>query len=478
MMKNKDSIAVVVAFAVTLPVLGFFSGCATVPDSQVGRLPVAVPENWDYQQADPEPIATGWLADFEAPALVDWVTLALEQNFDLRATAARLAAARADAVIAGANLSPQLGIGMSGARQKFSLRARGFGDTGSTSVIFDNFDLGASLNWEIDVWGRLRDTQSAAMADVEVAVATYQGARLSLAARVCTSWFDVIEAQQQLRLSAETVASFESTESVIAQRFENGVSSALDLHLIRSQLEAARADLAVREQRLDSAVRGFQLLVGNYPKELPVAGVASFPEIKTRVPAGLPSDLLYRRPDLVVAERRVAAAAKRVGAAKKALLPSFSLTSAYGTSSDQLSDLLTSSFSVWNVLGNIAQPVFQGRRLKAGVQKAQANLELSIAEYGGVALVAFREVEQSLAAGDYLEKRREHLEATAKELKAAEALAWARYQRGLSDIITVLDTQRRSYESASFLIVVNREQLLNRVQLYLALGGDFQIAGE
>ncbi len=448
------------------------AGCATPPESQVADMPAVYPGGWVAQGVadETEPGLSlseqtgGWVDDFSSSELRGLVEEAIANNYDLQATAANLGIASADATIAGADQYPQLNGEFDGStNRQFS--------SGST-VDFDSFLIGVGATWEIDVWGRLRDRQSAALADVQASIATLQGARLSLAARTANAWFRAIEAQQQLTLAAGTYDSFYRATEAIRQRYERGVSPALDLRLSLAQTAAAKAVMDERGRVLDAAVRELEVLLGRYPAhELAVA--ADLPEIVRSVPTGLPSELLERRPDLIVAERQLAASGKRVSEARKAMLPRISLTGGYGVASDQLGDLLSNSFSVWSLAGNALQPIFQGLRLSAGVDRAKAVAQQRLAAYGQAALDAFREVETALAAEQYLNQRVINLDESATQSIAGEEAAWQRYERGLTDIITVLDTQRRTFEARTALISARANRLTNRVNLYLALGGDF-----
>ncbi|MGE9296791.1 MAG: TolC family protein, partial [Puniceicoccales bacterium] len=339
-----------------------------------------------------------------------------------------------------------------------------------------SFMIGVGATWEIDVWGRLRDRQSAALADVQASLATYRGARLSLAARTATAWFRAIEARQQLELATNTYESFNIATEAIRGRYDRGVSPALDLRLSLAQTPAAKSVMDNRGRDFDAAVRELEVLLGRYPaKELDVTD--ELPAIVRPVPVGLPSELLERRPDLIVAERNLAASGKRVSEARKAMLPRISLTGSYGYSSPQLEDVLTNSFSVWSLAANAVQPIFQGLRLSAAVDRAKAVATERLAVYGQTALNAFREVETALAAEEFLDQSVVNLNESATQSIAAEDAAWERYQRGLTDIITVLDSQRRAFESRQALISARTNRLVNRVNLYLALGGDFESAG-
>lgn len=453
--------------------LGLF-GCATPPESQVGDMPASYPSNWtanavtdetDYVPLDAQ--TGGWIDDFNSEQLRPLVDEAIARNYDLQATAASLGIASADATIAGADSYPQINGQFDASRQKQ--------DLGGTTTEFNTFLIGVGATWEIDVWGRLRDRQSAALADVQSALATYEGARLSLAARTATAWFRAIEARQQLELATSTYESFNSATQSIDKRYQRGVSPALDLRLSLAQTAAAKAAMDLRGRDYDQAIRELEVLLGRYPaKELEIA--AQLPDIVRPAPVGLPSELLERRPDLIYAERQLAASGQRVSEARKAMLPRISLTGSYGYASDELGDLLSNSFSVWSIAGNALQPIFQGMRLSAGVDRAKALAQQRLAAYGQTALDAFREVEVALASEEFLDRRVVNLDEAATQSVAAEDTAWERYQRGLTDIITVLDSQRRAFEARTALINARTSRLVNRVNLYLALGGNFEEA--
>jgi outer membrane protein TolC len=223
---------------------------------------------------------------------------------------------------------------------------------------------------------------------------------------------------------------------------------------------------------LDRALRQLELLLGRYPSARIKTG-DELPTIKSAVPAGLPADLIARRPDLVAADRRLAAADRRLAQSRRALLPSISLTASTGRSSGELGDLLDGNFSVWNLIGNISQPLLQGGRLRAGVDLSQAGLDQALASYAQSALRAYAEVEQALAGEEFLTNQEKALKTATSEALAARTLAEERYAKGLSDLITLLDAQRRAFDAKSRLLSVQRMRLDGRIDLYLALGGGF-----
>lgn len=459
---------------ITLP-LAFTVGCATSPDPTERKPQVEAPDNWSAEVATesastaPAPDTPGWLHQFNDPGLNAVVEDALERNLDLQATIARLDAARANARISGSDQYPQFGAGLTGGRRELVFDEST--DPPST-LTSDSYGFSLDLSWEIDVWGRLRDSASASIADYEAATADLAGARLSLAANTAKFWFRATTARQQLALANETVSSFESTVDLVRSRFESGISSSLELRLALANAAAARALKQQRAQELEQSVRALEVVVGTYPGNTLVT-VDELPELSQPVPAGLPSELLNRRPDIAAAERRLAGADKRVASAKKSLLPSLRLTGSAGTASEDLSNIIDADYSVWSLVGGLTQPIFQGGRLRANVERSKAEAERTYLDYSRTILTAFQEVENTLAGEKYLSLRERELSEAAVQSDGAQRLAEDEYAAGLTEIITVLESQRRALNAKEAFLSVRELRLRNRVDLHLALGGDF-----
>ncbi len=444
-------------------------GCKSTQIVDEEKLPFALPEQWgNGKNNDQKQFLDNWLTDFNNPALDKLVAESLEKNFDLKSAEARLDSATALLTIAGADRLPQINGSLGGSRQKRT-------STGGfiiSNPISDNFNLSGIFTWELDLWGRLKDRRVAALADLFAAKEDFQGLKLSLAANTAKLWFDIIEAGQQLKLSKKTLESFESNLNILQERFERGISETLDLRLTRANVATAKSNVFRRQRLLDELVRSLEILLGRYPKNQ-LNFNNDIPKIKRNVPAGLPIQLLKRRPDIAAAENRVIASHKRINESRKALLPGISLNASGGTSSSNLSDLLDKNFKVWSLAGNVTQPFFQGRRLKANIKRSEAVKKEAVANFHKTVLTAYSEVENSLANESLLENEESALKENVKESRAAEELSWDRYQSGLTDIITVLEAQRRSFNAQSNLLQVSNLRLQNRVNLYLALGGGF-----
>jgi NodT family efflux transporter outer membrane factor (OMF) lipoprotein len=445
-------------------------GCGGAPPVERPDLRAELPETWtrDVPEAAPEP----WWASFDDPHLRAVVDEALLHNLDLQAAAARLEAAGAEARIAGADIWPQVSAGGSAVRQQ---QVFTFFPGGLLKNLNNTYGVSLDVSWEVDLWGRLRTQRSAAAADLQAAVADYRGARLSIAAQAMKAWFAAVEAQRQLDLAEETATSFAGTTRTIRDRYETGVRSSLDLRLAMVDEANARTELEARRQAADRAVRQLEILLGRYPSRTMDVG-ADLAEPLSDVPAGLPADLLARRPDLVAAERRLAASDRRHSQSKRALLPRLTLTASGGRTGAELEDLLDGDFTVWSLAAGLLQPIFQGGRLRAQVARAGALSDAAVAEYANRVLEACAEVETLLTAERSLREQEAAQALAAEQAAAARDLARDRYESGLDDVIPLLSAQRAAAQAQARLLDVRRRRLDARVDLHLALGGDFDPA--
>ena len=455
--------------------LGLLAACGTAPPATPpAELAVDMPTAWDSATAAGEsaPLQQDWWLAFGDPQLDAFMAQALTHNRDLGASIARLEAFAAARTIAGAPLWPEVDAGLNAQRARRLFLGFPFGGGGVPSSTVTTYGLTVNVRWEIDVWGRLRAAESAAIADQQVALADFHGARLSLLGQICRGWFAAIEARQQLTLAEATVAAFRSTGDDVRDRFRRGVRPAVDVHLAATNLANAEANVAQRRDALQRTLRHLDVLAGRYPDGRTSTG-AALPRALPQVPAGLPSDLLQRRPDLIAAERRVAATGCRIEAARAALYPSLSLTGGGGTSTLDLQDLVDKNFRTWSLGANLLEPIFRGGALRAEVARRQALRQEALQNYGGTVLRAFAEVEDVLTSDARLAERREHLAAAAHHATAARDLARQRYQAGIVDFLAVADGQRQAFQAESALIGIDRARLENRIDLFLALGGGY-----
>jgi multidrug efflux system outer membrane protein len=323
------------------------------------------------------------------------------------------------------------------------------------------------------VWGRISAGKAAAIADYEATKADLRAAKLSLAAQISKAWFATLEGREQAKLAGGTVSNYKNTTERVRSRYEQGLQSSLDLRLALSSLSSAEALLEQRNQQLDLGIRQLEILIGDYPaaqleveQELP--GVPPLP------PAGVPSELVSRRPDLVAAERRMWTAGARWTQARRALYPSFNLSAGIGTSTSDFLQVFNGNFFTWNLAGSVMQPLFQGGRLRAQIMLEDARSKEAAAQWASSVLQAFSEVEAALASEKYLADQEQKITNAATQASASLKLAEDRYEAGLEGFVTVLEAQRRSLDAESQLLSIRRLRLDNRIDLHLALGGGFE----
>lgn len=446
----------------SLAVLLAVSGCAPVPQRDAAQLDWPLPAQWNGDRQAGERALTAWLDGFADPKLSALVQAGLNANFDLKSAAARIEAAREQAAAAGAGRLQQLYFTPGYQRSK----DHSSGEAGSFDALFE-------LSWELDVWGRIKAGQQAAGFDAEAAMHDYQAARLSLAARIAQTYFELSEAKWQATVAAQSVEDRSVIADLVRGRFNKGLTRGLDLRLVLTDLSNAKARLAQTRNDLQVLERRLQTLLGRYPDAGPTGSEtpSALPQPPQTLAAGLPAELLTRRPDVIAAFERLRAADSRLESAEKALLPRITLTASGGAGSPALTDMLDPRMAAWNLAAGLAQPLFTGKRLQAEIRFNEAKVQEAYNQYQSVALNAFREVEQSLAAESRLRDQELALREAVAQTEASRKLAVYSYRQGLIQILTLLDSYRSTLNAQSAHLAVQRQLLNNRIGLYLALGG-------
>lgn len=451
-------------------------GAGKVPASQMDKISNGVRGSWAASPEARAGIDSRWVQRIGGNEGRRLVELAWIANPDLRIAAERVQRAVATAKVAGAALKPEVTAGLSGQRQRDVFIGLPFG--GETPVIYaTNWGANLNVNWEADLWGRVRAGQSAALADLGAEAAGLQAAKVSLAAQVLRSWLAACEASEQIRLAIEANELRKTTLDLVYDRFTSALTadggSAAEYRLAETEMESGKAVLAQRKGERDQAVRQLEVLLARHPAgRLPTG--AKLPKLPPFPPAGLPSGLLQRRPDILQAERRFAASERRQEAARVAFFPTLRLTASAGRSSNELRELLDSNFGEWALGGGITQPIFNAGRLKAEKARADSDVRADLARLQQTVLRAFGEVEQALAADRFLADRQA---ATVRALiSSQEAVQSARenYVAGTGDVLTVINAERSRVGLAAQEVSLRRLRLDNRVTLHLALGGSYQ----
>jgi multidrug efflux system outer membrane protein len=442
------------------------AGCALKPSPDRAELRdtglpnTKIPATWVAGGAAGE-VQNGWLGTFADERLRALVIEALAQNIDLRVTAARVEQAAAHVRIAGGELYPAV-----------NLLARGGGKMGGDGSGLNGVVLAAS--WELDVWGRVRygvraveDKYASAQADAEYA-------RQSVAALTAKAWFLAAEASLQRALASDMVASSERLVSLAEHRLRIGSGNELDTSLARASVQTFRDSVRSLDLSLAQSLRALEVLLGRYPSAT-VDALKTLPALPPAIPAGLPSELLERRPDLLAAERRVAAAFNRVGEAQAARLPRIGLNVSGSDISSDLFVLAARSNPVWSAGASLLAPLFQGGALKGQVELRTAEQKEALAAYAQTGLKAFNEVESALSGESTLRDRRDILSVAATENEKALRIEEARYRIGQRDLRTVSQQQLALFAARSALLRVQSEQFVQRINLHLALGGSFEV---
>ena len=412
----------------------------------------------DTDDAGYVPISIDWLSTFNDPILLELIEEGKENNRNLRVAAANVEIAWLLARQAGVGLKPTLDLALGGSRT-------GRGSTPSTNV-----NISLQAGWEIDIWGRIRAGYDAAVTSAEAIQADFTFAQHSLSASIARGYLLAIEAARQVELTRQNIRLLEKILAIAEFKYKNGAATMQDVALARSDLATARDNLAEIEGSGRDALRSLEVLIGRYPNAQ-VDLAATLPLLPPAPSAGIPSEILERRPDLVAAERNVAAAFKLTAQARAARLPRLSLTGSLGGASNELSSILNPANTVWQVAGDVLVPIFNSGSLQTEVEIATIEQEQALNTYAQTALEAFSEVEQNLDQGQVLLNREIALTEASIEINKAYDIARLRYAEGESELIDVLTIQQRQARADSNLIAIQRALLDQRINLYLALGG-------
>ncbi len=417
-----------------------------------------------------------WVKRFSDAKLSRLVNEAVTSNPDMRVAAERVKQAQQTAYIAGASGRLKSSVGLDGNRRKNVFVGFPFGGSQTSNT----YGLDLMVSWEPDIWGRVSAGVSAAVADAQAVELERRAAESSLAARVCKAWFALCEAHEQNNLASQAHELRKKTLEAVRERFESALTeeggAASQLRLAETNLATSLANKAKTGGDVEAAQRQLELLVGRYPSAS-LKGSVKLPRVPAKPPSGLPSELLMRRPDILAAERRYAATGKSIREARLAVFPQIKLTGNGGSNTDSLSKILSSQFGVWSIGANISQNILTGGQVKGELSIRTSRERQALAELQSTVLKAFGEVESALAADRWLAKRITELEKANKLASEAASSSEEDFVTGNVDLLTVLTAQNNKIDIASSLVLLRRVQLDNRVNLHLALGGEFRTVG-
>lgn len=406
-----------------------------------------------------------WQDYFTEPALRTLIELALRNNRDLRIAVLNIESAQAQYQLRRADLWPTVNVGATSLRQ-----TGGNESNGSTGNVTGLYTAGLSVSaYELDLFGRVRSLSDAAAAELLATEEARKAVQISLVASVATQYLALAADDELLDLTLRTLRTREESLKLTQLKFDNGVSSDLDLRLAQTLVEAARVTLAQLRRQRELDRNALVLLVGQVLPGWPVRPGRIDVMTLADVPAGLPSDVLLRRPDVVQAEQQLIAANANIGAARAAFWPRISLTGSVGTASTQLSDLFKNG--AWSFAAQLLQPIFDAGRNRANLAVAQVQRDIAVAQYERAIQTAFRDVADALAGRATLDEQLRATQAQAQAEQARYSLSDLRFRNGVSSSLELLDAERSLFAAQQAVVQTQLALLQNRVSTYRALGG-------
>lgn len=433
--------------------------------------PFIVPAKWHSNHSSTNEPAGNWWAQFGDIRLSLLVHEALANNLDLQATANRLEQSLLHADVA-LTRQPSLEASLNTTNQRMNFIGLPILGGNVLTSRSESHGISLSSSWEVDLWRRLRAGEKRALADSSAAHADLWAARQSLAAQVVKIWIKLTEVNEQLGLAQTNIMIMDTTIKQADLRYNLGVGSALDVHLARTNLAGTQADREQWKSSREKLCRRLEVLLGRYPTGL-IDGARSLPQLMPSIPAGIPSNLLTRRPDIAASNSRIVSSLAKIKEAQAELYPKLIITSSGGTSTDEFKDLLNNNFLIWSLGSNIAQPILDGKQRRNNVILQGTIAAELILNHRRTVLNAFSEVETTLSNEVILQSREKRLQEAVLQASRALDLSEDRYRRGLGPFLAVLEAQRRFTEVRSQRVAARRLRLDNRANLHLALGGDF-----
>jgi multidrug efflux system outer membrane protein len=436
---------------------------------------VVVPAQWSHPSAAAAAVSSASLADrpwaqvFPLPELTALIDEALRDSSELLIAVERVELARAQYGQARASMLPSINATGSATRQRMP------GADPSSNVVSEGANLGLVMPaWELDLWGKLAARSEAARRDVLANAALAEGVRISLAAQVSTLYLDLLDLDNQFAITRTTLDGRRQSLRLTRARFDEGVSSILDVRQAESLVASAEQAIADQRRRIAQTENALSILVGRNPGPIVRTTQLGTLVVPAEATAGLPSELLQRRPDIRAAEESLRGASANIEAARKAFLPSVSLSTMLGFASPDLGQLFNSGRYAWSLQPAIGVPLFEAGRLQSGVDLAEAQQRILVEQYRATIRQAFQEVSDALVALEQLGVQREASSRVVRANRERLSVTRARYLSGVTSYFEVLDAQRQLFDSEVALSQVTRSHCQALVQLYRALGGGWR----
>lgn len=451
------------------------AGCAVGPNYRRPKVEVPAAYRGTEATTDPSSLADAkWFEVFQDQQLQALIRTALEHNYDMREAAARIEAARAAVGITRADQFPTVATTASVTNQRtsssgsFPLPA-GFKQERTFGSVAGNL-----LSYELDFWGRLRRATEASRAELLASEENQKVVALTLVSDIATAYFNLLELDQELEIAKRTLATRQDSLRLIQTRHDHGLATMLDVRQGEQLVQVAQETMPALEQRIEQTENQIRLLTGENPGPVARQATLKQQQLPPAVPAGLPSALLDRRPDIREAEQKLVAANATIGVAKAAYFPQISLTGLFGFQSNQLSSLFTGPTKAWQLTPQLTQPVFTGGRIKSNLRYAEAQQKIALVQYDRTTQTAFREVADALVEYKKVREVHDTQQALVATLQDRSALSYKRYRGGVDTLLSALDADRDLFDAELRLAQARRDELLSEVHLYRALGGGWQ----
>jgi multidrug efflux system outer membrane protein len=443
-------------------------GCVVGPDYVKPTIDTPLEYRFaeDDRAASPATDTRGWWQGFGDAELDALVVEGLRSNHDLRIAALRVDEFAAQAIAVRSAGLPQVGYGSSVARQVMS-----------DSRLDESHSALLSASWELDLWGRIRRETEAARANLLATEEARIGVGLSVASAIVSGYLTLLDLDRRLQIAESTVEGRRRTVELFQMRLDGGAVSDFEMMQVTAEYETAVAAVPDLKRAIDQQENALSLLLGRNPGPIR-RGVTLETLAVPSVPAGLPSDLLERRPDILQSEQQLVAANAMVGVARALYFPRLSLTGSAGSVSDELDDLFSGPARTWSFVGQLLGPIFNGGAIDAANRQAEARREQAVASYSKTIQSAFRDVEDALASLSANRLLVASYERRVQSLEKAVGLSVERYDNGYADYLEVLDTERSLFSAKLSMTAVRGDSLRNLTDLYLALGGDWTQAAE
>ena len=466
----------------------FFSACAEKFSTNDLSISESIPSSWDLKLTDSSTVIGDWWESFEDSLFNDVLSDFNKSSPDLKTISSRMNVAKQILKINKASRLPSFSLGMNGTSRKQNLTAFGLSDdffgggpdssqsndsgSGVTSFSSSNFGLNLTMQWELDVWGKLFNRARGASSEYQSAYYDLSFLSFSMRIQLAKLYFSTVESLEQYELSKETYNSVSELADMVSARYDKGLRSSLDLRLTKSSVASSKAQMEIRKQAYLVLVRRLESMLGKYPSGKYVVNS----ELASKLPSiaiGIPSEILNRRPDIKSSLAKLQAASHKKSESISSLLPSFILTSSTGNSSNDLNDVFNEDYQIWSQGLTVGLPLFQGGSIRANKNIAEENLNIAKQNLIKTIINAYSEVEQTLFAENSNDILLDAYENAAEQAEAAYKLSRERYDSGLVDLIAVMDSQQRWFLSRSQVLAAKKNKIDTRLNLLLAFGGNF-----